>query len=1518
MIKLKSCLWISCIGTAALFFTAVYAAPGQLANAPLFVGSTSTTTGSGAGVPSNVFFQIDDSGSMDWDTLTKKYWHSCLYDPQNEGILAKKTCPASLQVDGGLNLYDYYDDGNNFVYDFHGIDNLNNFTTSTITSYMNYEWRIRAAQMNTIYYDPGITYLPWKKGNADGSACAPASFTAAKNYPTAFDCGNATTQSAATDPKNLTGFVFEIAHDTHGYAGVKPSIASGGSSVSKKVGTVVTTTIKKGINRVVGANNMVDFWDEHTRYTVNAGGMLKEEIKYFPSAASTTGTATCSGTTPSVNPAGYATVTGCGSNNVTISINSNYSLNPTITDSSTHTTGLNEWGRTLDEEKQNIANWYQYYRQRINIAKASVGEVIDANPKYRYGLSTIWNKIFIPVPSQYDPVGSTTLRTNFLTPNKDLLKALYARNPSGTTPLPPALYRVGQYFMHKALPPTSGSTLVTYADPIVYECQQNFAILQTDGYWNDDLDTTAQSIIQDADGDGIGSTSDVTSSQRHSTVADVAQYYYSTDLSALNDKVPITTFDANPKQHMVTYTVAFGLDGYLLDTNNDGQPDFNTNTKLPGTWTESSNWGDPSGSSDKPEKIDDLWHAAYNARGLFVSAGSPDKIAAGFKHIFEAINNAQPQSYAGSATAVSFNSSTLIPSVSAAYLAQFSKSDKGSWSGDVLSYSFDEKTKSVKQSPDWNASTVLDARVNATTKLITNPRTILTFNNTTGKSMPFLWGNLTTEQKNDLLKDASVTKAQARLNYLRGDRNNEGAGENFRVRDHLLGDIIHSDPLSVGKPSGFWPNRYPFPATLGETYNEFKLSQENRQRKVYAGANDGMLHAFSATDGSELMAYIPNTVFSANTSEGLHYLTQTDYDHRYYVDMPSVVSDVFIDTGPGRSWHSVLISGEMAGGKGIFALDITDPSQFSEANAAKVALWEFDSSDDSDMGYSFSLPSVAMMPNGKWAVIFGNGYNNNGKGQAALFIAFVEAGLDGNWSSVSGDYIKIELPVAGDPTAAQVAAGINCNALATCNGLSSVQTYSTKQNSVTDRVYAGDLKGNMWAFDLSSTNPADWKVAYGTVSAPKPLFTATHHIAATAGGVPVQQNISAPKPQPITTRPLIVKNARAVGNSPNVLVLFGTGQYLISGDVSTSDMQSFYGVWDHGFSQMTPANLIEQTFLSGPFYNEQGLDVTDKTRLLSSNTVKYAEAYNKTTSKCLDASKSLSNCAFAKNSAGKLISNQGWFVNFNKANKERLGADPDVTDDVNLFFNTWIPGSETTTVNTGNVDLCAPAEISTTASGTGYKMVMNLFTGTATDKPVIDTNSNGNIGTDDLIRTDQTVTSTTKNYVVAGEVFLKGLPASSSFFNNQQFVPGTSDSTIGGGLSDAVAAAQAAADAAQAASDAANADYDAKLLAQKVADDLLTDAVAAKLAADAVALANPGDAAAQQAAIAAAKAVEDAAAAAEAAAAESAAAKAKARRALVALNIANKKLGVASNQNIKELVNKPAMARIGWQELRND
>ena len=147
------------------------------------------------------------------------------------------------------------------------------------------------------------------------------------------------------------------------------------------------------------------------------------------------------------------------------------------------------------------------------------------------------------------------------------------------------------------------------------------------------------------------------------------------------------------------------------------------------------------------------------------------------------------------------------------------------------------------------------------------------------------------------------------------------------------------------------------------------------------GANDGMLHAINAITGAEMFAYVPSPVIA-----DLPKLTDLAYTHRYFVDGSPTVGDVFYNS----AWHTLLVAGMRAGAKGLFALDVTDPSQFNEANAASIVRWEF---QDPDLGYVFGQPLLVKTNNGRWSVVVSGGYNvGNASGHAFLFVIDAETG----------------------------------------------------------------------------------------------------------------------------------------------------------------------------------------------------------------------------------------------------------------------------------------------------------------------------------------------------------------------------------------------------------------------------------------------------------------------------------------------------------------------------------------------
>jgi len=516
----------------------------------------------------------------------------------------------------------------------------------------------------------------------------------------------------------------------------------------------------------------------------------------------------------------------------------------------------------------------------------------------------------------------------------------------------------------------------------------------------------------------------------------------------------------------------------------------------------------------------------------------------------------------GSAAAVSFSTGKLETSTHL-YQSFFDASD---WSGDLRAFQLDATTGEVGTAV-WKAAEELD-------KKTAGQRVILTMgwdaDNSVEVPAPFRWDSLSPMQQRDLRTKHGETiqeteeVGKARLAFLRGDRTNEGtAGYKFRLRGSVLGDVWHSAPTFYGKPSKNWADTAVFGD--GDLYSDFKEEHASRDGVVYVGSNDGMLHAFDAATGEEILAYVPGMLYSDTVGAGYHQLTDPNYEHTVlYVDGTPRVTDAYISTNhhPAKSWRSVLIGTLGGGGRGLFALDVTDPSRFNESSADEIVLWEFDNSDDPHLGKTYSRPDIALLNNGKWAVIIGNGLGDTATtgtdaGEAQLFIITLEGGLDGTWTEGT-DYWRITT---------------NVGTVSNRNGLFSPSTVDLNNDGIADRVYAGDLHGGMWAFDLSSSNPNDWDTTVGSDFSTKPLF---HAFVSDSTGNVVNQ--------PITSQPLVIYHPTIEdAPSPNLMVLFGTGKFLEEADKTDLSQQSYYAVWDTGHRQsgsdLTRAHLAGQSFI---------------------------------------------------------------------------------------------------------------------------------------------------------------------------------------------------------------------------------------------------------------------------------------------------------------------------------------------------
>lgn len=438
----------------------------------------------------------------------------------------------------------------------------------------------------------------------------------------------------------------------------------------------------------------------------------------------------------------------------------------------------------------------------------------------------------------------------------------------------------------------------------------------------------------------------------------------------------------------------------------------------------------------------------------------------------------------------------------------------------------------------------------------------------------------------------------------------------FRQRSSLLGDIVNSSPEVVSPRDdygyGMWASygSVTWKKTLGDRYKTYLEDKASGSASpvVYVGANDGMLHAFDASattaGGKELFAFIP-----AAARSHMAELANPDYVHRYYVDGLVTPSDVYY----GSSWHTVLVGSTGAGGASqapsansaghgaVFGLDITSPSSFDQDDV----LWELSGANDTDLGFVLGKPVVVPVTTAsgtpRFVALFGNGVNS-GSGAPVLFVVDVATGEVLRKLKPSNDY-------------------------ASRNGLMNLAGVATRNHDgVVDTVYGGDLQGNLWKFDLSDANPANWNVAYSGT----PLFQASRDGVA----------------QPITGEIEV-----SSGPGGGVSIFFGTGRYFAEEDKAAgpgSPIQSLYGIWDNGSSVISGrSELVGQVITASVTSNGY------QTRNVSSNAVSY-------------------------------VSKRGWYVDLAVspatggllANGERFFGTPRIQNG-KVFFTTFTPGEAT-------------------------------------------------------------------------------------------------------------------------------------------------------------------------------------------------------------------------------------------------
>ncbi|MFN2309886.1 MAG: pilus assembly protein [Gammaproteobacteria bacterium] len=1042
----------------------------DIANVPLFLT---------ASVDPNIMFVIDDSGSMMFETLPDNNGLNIFVNATNTqwwNRMVTFVYP-QRQTTGtatGVTFEDcIYTDGTNTECDYWRHSTYRDSRLHLVPRFeTDNRWAayFRSSNNNLSYYNPTVRYRPW--ADEDGNDWPAATPTAAPHNP------------------------------------ARPG---------------------KGNRDLTNDNTQRACWVRHTASTASSNANLCDtgNLTFYPATYFQYNSGDVQ------NPASYTRIE-------IRPANAPFTGGADRTDCATPT------ACAYNEEIQNFANWYTYYRSRVLSARAGIGRAFsEQGENLRVGFGAI-NKASTSIDGANTRTIIRGVRPFSGTHRSDFFDHLYNDTiPLAGTPLRRALDDAGQYYSRTANAGPWGETPGTNDGTPQLSCRQSFTILMTDGYWNGDEAGTDDARHNNDGTNGptipaVGDTPAYTYSAvspytdgEDDTLADVAMYYWKRDLHTdLANNVPPTKTPAevisNPAywQHMVTFGVGLGVEGTV-------DPVAAFAATLPGA-TSNITWPVPS-TTGTTENIDDLLHSAVNSRGGFFSAADPKTFADRMSRMLsDLVNRQNSSSTSAAASSSTLQSDTLL------YTAGFRSTD---WSGELLARNIlrdADNNLYLNDTPAWNAETILATQ--ATRNIFTSSRSSIdSVTQTLSSGISLSAGGLHNNQQEALKRNTSGTLdnlLSERVAWLRGAVNNHASLRNRQFTDtdttvvtRLLGDIINSNPQYAGKRD-FGYRRL---GDITPSYQTFRSSSAylNRPDVLYVGTNDGMLHAFDALDGEEHFAYIPSELLlpeGSDTFARINRLMEPNYssNHRYFMDGTPTIADAFI----GGAWKTILVGTMGAGGRTVFALDVTNPSSFGASNV----LWEF---TDPGLGYGVSKPTIARMSDGEWVAIFGNGYNSTGH-RARLYIVRLSDGAE----------------------LATIDTGTDADTAASPNGLAEPTVVLDMNTLRAKTVYAGDLKGNLWRFDVTG-NSTDWE-AFDNRDV---LFQARD-----ANGVA----------QPITSAPEVAVNP---ADTSTLMVLFGTGSYFRNQDGGNSQIQSLYGIIDDngaevaGRGQLTGQSITWQ----GPF-----------------------------------------------------------------------------------------------------------------------------------------------------------------------------------------------------------------------------------------------------------------------------------------------------------------------------------------------
>lgn len=885
---------------------------------------------------------------------------------------------------------------------------------------------------------------------------------------------------------------------------------------------------------------------------------------------------------------------------------------------------------TKAEEAQNHSNWSKWYSTRALMAVTGLGAAFQPikNDAIRLGYGKLDqmvddSRLRRGVSSYNDAAGGV---------KEEFFTWLYGRTFNSATPNLVAVRNAGRYFERT----DSDGPWATTPNPLSWgldtvaavgagkneptsshaSCRRSFSMLVTDGYTNGAKPTTAGN----SDNTGFSISPAVGPAYVYTpispykdnasnTMADLAMHYWGRDLRTdLANRVPtISTSTANNPstwQNVSFYAVTLGIDGTLAR---------NTST-LASITSGATPW--PTPVNDEPTTIDDIWHATINGRGDLLNASNASELTSGLNRMFETIAGT-PQTLSGVAV-----STTFLKNGTRKYKPEYIP---GTWSGKLSAIELNPTTGNdlVPANTFWQVESGVDINGDPISLIpAVASRNVVTWNGTSAVTFTSASTGLSTDL----------------VNYIKGDTSKElrKTGGIYRNRTAKLGDIVNSSPAYIFDNIDLNYEKMGF-----ANYRAFVASKVARTEGVlFVGANDGMLHAFRNSNGTEIFAYIPKAVIPK-----LVHLSETPYTHQYYVDGPNIETDAYLDS----NWMNILLGTTGAGAKAVYALNVTNPTAM---DASKV-LWEVNSGtlNFSNLGHILSevqagrVEAPGVLPNDDWVGIFGNGFGST-SGVASLFVVNLKTGA----------LIKEIIAESSGS-----------------NGLGGVRIVRDSTQRIVG-AYAGDLKGNMWKFDLTGTDKANWKVA---LSGPLYAAGSTQAITATPSTVPHPDG--------------------------GYVVSFGTGKFFESSDtVAPYVTQRLYGIWDK--QPFGAISAVVGDTVSGI--------AALQAQTISTVTVGGIDYYAVTANPVAWGD-------------GLLAGKRGWYINLPNSGQR-------VAYPVERVFEknggTFILASTISPVSAAAADLCVQS-----GSGSGWVYLIDGLTGSGPTKQAFDTNGDSVIDGLDIV-----------------------------------------------------------------------------------------------------------------------------------------------------------------------------------------